>query len=307
MTTDPSNRRRVASVAEVVTTGTKTEIVETPPVNESAPDTLHRSRALAVQGLAIRDATDHDVPAVVAVLESIWGAEPGYGPITAPALHALLHTGACTRVATANDGRLAGALIAFRSTGERETLHLHVAGVAAPARGSGLGQRLLRDLGHWASDRGFMAIQWTFDPLVARNAHLYLKIIGAQMIEYLVDPYGSIHDSINADQGSDRLLVRWDLGAEPSNTYPDDAPIAVRVGAGECPIVMPAGASPRRWVEIPTDIEAVRRTSPELGRQWRTVTRSELTRPGTTLLGFDRSRGYAVVSRQPACAAGACD
>ena len=53
---------------------------------------------------------------------------------------------------------------------------------------------------------------WTFDPLVRRNAHFNLAVLGATVDEYLVDFYGPLPDAVNAGDESDRLLVVWPVG-----------------------------------------------------------------------------------------------
>ena len=63
----------------------------------------------------------------------------------------------------------------------------------------------------WALLRGVSEIAWTFDPLVSRNAYFNLVKLGAQPAEYLPNFYGTMLDTINGDDDSDRLLVRWRL------------------------------------------------------------------------------------------------
>ena len=57
-------------------------------------------------------------------------------------------------------------------------------------------------------------VTWTYDPLIRRNAFFNLTRLGARPVEYLVDFYGEMTDAINAGQGSDRLMLHWDLATE---------------------------------------------------------------------------------------------
>ena len=65
-------------------------------------------------------------------------------------------------------------------------------------------------------DRGIHLVRWTFDPLVARNAHLNVNKLGATCDRFHRDYYGRMPDTINAGDRSDRLVVRWPLDATPS-------------------------------------------------------------------------------------------
>jgi predicted GNAT superfamily acetyltransferase len=56
---------------------------------------------------------------------------------------------------------------------------------------------------------------WTFDPLVARNAHFNINKLGARPVEYVVDMYGSQTGStLHGAVPTDRLVIAWDL-ADP--------------------------------------------------------------------------------------------
>jgi len=233
----------------------------------------------ALTGARIGDCPAERVDEAVALLESAWDAPPGAGPVTAPMLHTLRQTGACVRIAEDPvTGRLSGAAIAFACTDRPSTLHLHVVGVPAAEQGHGLGRALLVDVGRWAADRGLRAVEWTFDPLVRRNAHLYLRTFPARVVRYLEDPYGDLADGINAGQGSDRLLVEWDLADEGHGPAPAAGPGAI-------------------VVEVPADIEGLRRTAPAAAAAWRARTRAALGRDELELLGLDDADRYVARHR----------
>ena len=63
----------------------------------------------------------------------------------------------------------------------------------------------------WCLDRGITLMEWTYDPLVARNAYFNLSKLGATVAEYLPDFYGVMGDGINRFDESDRILVHWPL------------------------------------------------------------------------------------------------
>ena len=96
-------------------------------------------------------------------------------------------------------------------------------------------------------DRDIHLVRWTFDPLVARNAHLNINKLGATCDRFHRDYYGQMPDAINAGDRSDRLVVRWRLDREPG------APRAP--GDAECSSAAAVRPTPRR----PTSTRRARR------------------------------------------------
>src|SRR4029077_5706779 len=100
-------------------------------------------------------------------------------------------------------------------------------------------------------------VEWTFDPLVRRNAYFNLTKLGAEAARYLVDFYGPMDDGINTGDESDRLLIRWDLDSEKTAAAAAGKPLELRPDASSL------------LVPLPDDIVALRREDPELARRWR--------------------------------------
>ena len=60
--------------------------------------------------------------------------------------------------------------------------------------------------------RGVEIIFWTYDPLVARNAHINLNKLGTKIQEYVPDMYGEDTGSdLHRGIGMDRFIVRWPI------------------------------------------------------------------------------------------------
>jgi predicted GNAT superfamily acetyltransferase len=131
---------------------------------------------------------------------------------------------------------------------------------------------------------------WTYDPLVARNAYLNLEKLGARIVEYVPDMYGddecSTTDSII---GSDRVVVRWDVGTQQprdGQTELDGSPIRL---------------------EIPKDIQQLKRDAPDEARTWRATTRAAFQSHlagGMRVTGFHPGSGaepsyYILISNPP--------
>src|SRR5581483_10885895 len=86
-----------------------------------------------------------------------------------------------------------------------------ITGVVGAHQGAHLGYELKQHQRTWALDRGLTAIEWTFDPLVRRNAYFNLVKLGAEIIRYEPDFYGPMRDATNAGDESDRVVTRWKL------------------------------------------------------------------------------------------------
>ncbi|MGA5305692.1 GNAT family N-acetyltransferase [Nucisporomicrobium flavum] len=236
-----------------------------------------------------------DLTAVDGLLADIWNDEPGGVLLGTELLRALAKCG--NYVAAAYDGTaLAGACVGFFGPPGQRELHSHVAGVAPAAMGRAVGYALKNHQRAWALDRGATLISWTFDPLVARNAYFNLAKLGAAPVEYLPDFYGVMHDRINGDEESDRLLVHWDLvGGAPLRD--DTAGGVVALGRSG---VRGSLDGEKLLVAVPHDVEGLRRSDPAAARRWRVAVRDTLTAllaGGARFTGFDRSGWY--VLRRP--------
>jgi predicted GNAT superfamily acetyltransferase len=158
----------------------------------------------------------------------------------------------------------------------------HMLAVDERMRDHGIGRRLKQHQRDRLAALGVERMCWTFDPLVARNAHLNLVVLGARVVEYARDMYGenpmSRTDSVI---GSDRFVVAWDLHpttpqpGEQRRTEADKGEPPNRATAQ--PLVSsdldPLPDAPSVLVAIPADIQALKRVNPEAAIAWRRSTR----------------------------------
>ena len=219
--------------------------------------------------------TVEEVFAAAQVLADVWGGDPGGMP--PGLLRALAHAGNYA-VGLYDGDRMIGASVAFFAEPAARSMHSHITGVLPGNQSKGLGRLLKQHQREWALSHGVGHVTWTFDPLVARNAHFNLRVLGAKATEYLVDHYGRMDDGINRGDASDRIMVSWALAAPPVPT-----PAADRVVAS---------------VAVPRDIEALRREDPSDAATWRVRVRDELVghlADGLVIGGFDDERGYLLV------------
>jgi predicted GNAT superfamily acetyltransferase len=203
--------------------------------------------------------------------------------------------------AGAFDGR--GTLLGFvfGMTGVMDGQLVHwsdMLAVAAAARDRGIGQRLKLYQRDALRALGIHTMYWTYDPLVARNAHLNLVRLGARPTEYVENFYGADTGSpLHGSLGTDRFIVAWDLDAA---TLTDDA-AAAAAGAPDEPVTVNAardGEPPRLsdlpdapvvQVEIPPDIAALMEQAGDVARAWRLTTRrafSHYLPRGYRVVGF---------------------
>ncbi|MET9529893.1 MULTISPECIES: GNAT family N-acetyltransferase [unclassified Streptomyces] len=243
----------------------------------------------------------HELESANALFEKIWGSAPGSSPMGVEQMRALSHAG--NYVAGAFDhGQLVGASVGFFAAPVGEALHSHVTG-ALPGYQAGLALKLHQR--EWALARGLQRITWTYDPLVRRNAHFNLTKLGGRPVEYLTSFYGAMDDMINGGDDTDRALVAWELdqvpatGASVSRPRPvavsDDAVIALSVRDG-LPEVGRSDAA-TLLVEVPPDIEGLRRADPGAAKAWRLAMREVLgglLAEGARVTGFHNRNCYVV-------------
>lgn len=74
-------------------------------------------------------------------------------------------------------------------------------------QGQGIGRILKNCQREFTLRQGVQAMRWTFDPMLARNAHFNFNSLGARGIEFTRDYYGRAN--------TDRILVEWILGSAP--------------------------------------------------------------------------------------------
>ncbi len=194
-------------------------------------------------------------------------------------------------------GRLVGFSLGWLGTvddGRPASAHLklvsHMTGVLPAYRDQRVGCRLKLAQREWALERGLELVTWTYDPLESRNANLNLRRLGATCNTYLRDVYGEMADRMNEGLASDRFRVDWRIatthvrerlaGAHTLAHPPADAQLLNPAASGPGhgfrypaePTAAPAG--PRLLVEIPADMQAIRRADMGLAAAWRSHTRA---------------------------------
>jgi len=162
-----------------------------------------------------------------------WGYE-GNDVIPRRAFIVARHIGGQVIGAFAPDGgRMVGFAMALPGVKEQEArasgvpeayLHSHMLAVEPEWRNEGLGQQLKLVQREEALGRGIDRMEWTFDPLESKNAHLNIHRLGVVVRRYLPDFYGVSSSRLQYGLPTDRLLAEWHL---------DSTRVASRI-AGDC-------------------------------------------------------------------------
>ncbi len=215
------------------------------------------------------------------------------------------------------DERLVGLVFSFLGVTQwrKETIAKHCSHVLAvhpDYQGQGIGARLKWKQRDLALAQGVPLITWTFEPLLALNAHLNLRRLGARARRYVVNAYGEMTDALNRGLPSDRLEAEWWLDDPRVRARAHAAPPAGDweewVGAGAQQVghvEFDARGLPRLariepprqnllLVEIPADWHALRAAAPALASEWRAATRAlfpQLFAAGYTATDFVWRRG----------------
>ncbi len=211
---------------------------------------------------------------VPGLLERIWGDKR---LVTTELLRALSAHGNPVLAAFRGE-EMVGAQMAFLGREEgRLILHSHITGVLPDRQLAGVGFRLKMAQRDWCLAQGIDRVTWTFDPMIARNAHFNLRKLGAVAPRFLRDFYGGLEDSINIGERTDRLEIRWDLTSpgvkaaaegRPEPVEASGAPLLLGEDAGR-PLPHPRADGPHLLVRVPTEYTQLREEDPSLARAWR--------------------------------------
>jgi predicted GNAT superfamily acetyltransferase len=186
--------------------------------------------------------------------------------------------------------------------------------VRPEARNLGLGRRLKEFQRRELQRLGGVMIYWTYDPLVARNAHLNFNVFGVRIHEYVEDMYGETESPLHRGIGTDRFIVAWPVAdAEMERRLAETHTAGANRDLTEAPILNAGNAMPSASVasaarvEVPADINSMQEADREQAIRWRHSTRAAFRRAldaGLTVQGFViddcAHRGYyllAVASR----------
>ena len=163
--------------------------------------------------------------------------------------------------------------------GGKPFLHSHMTAVLDGCRDRGVGRRLKLYQREDALARGIDLVEWTFDPLVTKNAYFNFMRLGAVARRYLPNAYGITTSPLHGSLPTDRLVAQWHLKSAR----------VLRVLAGKQANIRSTTKVVR--ITIPSNIEELRSSHPAGARE----TQSEIRAQFLKWLG----QGYAATAVTP--------
>lgn len=262
--------------------------------------------AASAAGVELRplDSLD-DADRIVHVLVQTWGGEQ---VVPREMIRALGESGNVPYGAFSGE-ELIGYVLGWFGAGPGREIHVHshMLATVPDRRHRGVGYALKLAQRAQALDLGIGVVRWTFDPLVARNAHLNLHKLGTTIVRFERDFYGEMRDALNRGDRSDRFFVRWDLERTPGLRSVETAGAAAILRRDEAGRPVRERADrPVLLLEIPGDHAALRAADPGLARRWRDQVADaaeECLGRGLLGLSFLRDRGAYVFGADPEAAA----
>jgi predicted GNAT superfamily acetyltransferase len=262
---------------------------------------------LTIDQLAIREFESlEEYQACVAFQEETWGH--GFSErVPGAILRVGQKIGGVSAGAFEPTGRMVG--FVFGLTGVRGGKLVHWSDMLAVVpewRNRQLGERLKQYQADFVRALGVRTMLWTYDPLVARNAHFNINRLRAFPADYVPDMYGSNTGStLHGALPTDRFVIAWDLERAPKLPPGNDAPVPDDdrlplldpLDASCAPTCVAAGDADTVRVQVPADSHALTHGSPELAGRWRYAVRETvvpLMANGYRVVRFVRARGEAL-------------
>jgi predicted GNAT superfamily acetyltransferase len=262
-------------------------------------------------------ASQEDFAACVALQRDTWGqgfndSVPGSILLVAQKLGGVA-AGAFDRT-----GHLVGFVFGITGVENGSVVHWSdMLAVRPEAQNLGVGRRLKEFQRQEVARVGGRVIYWTYDPLVARNAHLNFNVFGVRAVEYARDMYG--HDTgsdLHRGIGTDRLIVAWavddaELAQRKRETSQARDAHAYRIA----PVIGDADHPDRRWdsaigtsqhlrIAVPLDVSLFQERDPVRAANWRASTRTAFEsalEEGYRVDGFnvdaEQDRGFYLLTK----------
>ncbi|MEP6689911.1 MAG: hypothetical protein ABJD07_02075 [Gemmatimonadaceae bacterium] len=230
----------------------------------------------------IRSLTSHeDCDACVALQREVWG----FGQddiVPSSVLHIVQYVGGIAVGAFDDEGLLLGFVFGVSGVRDGVLSHWsHMLGVRESARNLGLGRMLKEHQRRALADIAVKRIYWTFDPLMAKNAHFNFNRLCARVVEYVPDMYGASSSPIHLGLATDRLVVFTPTTPPLSEPDPawtaavDTLPVLTPFpAAGDAVLARGAERPPAVLLEMPADILADAARDASAARTWREAVRA---------------------------------
>jgi len=225
--------------------------------------------ATLADGTILRPLVTHDDRArAVRLQEETWG--DGFSELVPAAILMIAEKiGGIAAGAFEPGGALLG--FVFGLTGVKDGRIVHwsdMLAVRPEARGRHLGEALKQYQRERCRAVGVVTMYWTYDPFVARNAHLNLNRLGATIAEFVPDMYGDTGSHVHA-LGTDRFVAAWPVQSAPVPMSADPlllAGAAIVAGDGAGDLALPAAEVVA--VPVPHDLSSLVASDLPRAKRW---------------------------------------
>ena len=149
-------------------------------------------------------------------------------------------------------------------------LHSHMLGLLPEWRNAGAGLALKLAQKQDALARGITQVEWSFDPLEAKNAYFNIQKLGAIIRRFTPNMYGLTSSPLQAGLPTDRCVAEWDLTKQPIHSKEVEA-----------------------RVTIPRDMAAIKRDQPGRAREIQIYVAQQFEQHlalGLAVTGFERGQ-----------------
>jgi predicted GNAT superfamily acetyltransferase len=242
--------------------------------------------ATPTETFTIRDLKTYDeFVQVRQIQQAVWGFDDPNTGLYPPVLFTASKNGGVVLGAFDRKEQMIGYIFSFlgREPGGPLKLCSQTMGVLREWRSHGVATALKWAQRDRALAAGLSLITWTFDPLESANARLNMHKLGAISRSYWRDIYGEHFGDLNEGLPTDRLLVEWwirgrcveakakaevEAGAEAEV----EAEVFVVEGCGVSRRVVAFHIdldTPCLSLEVPADIQQLKRTDMALAHDWR--------------------------------------
>jgi predicted GNAT superfamily acetyltransferase len=242
---------------------------------ETSDGTHVGSEAAASANVLIRSlASLKDFNDCVDLQREVWGFDQEE-IVPASLLHVVEYVGGIAAGAFDGHGTLLGFVFGISGIHEGELAHWsHMLGVRESARNMGVGRMLKEHQRSVLAELNVARIFWTFDPLMAKNAYFNLNRLGAEVMEYSANMYGSTASPLHLGLPTDRLVVCLMTAnrTTPKLVLPPDEDLPVMTPfprPGDRLHALGDNAPSIVLIEMPADILDVLAKSPVLAATWR--------------------------------------
>ncbi len=185
--------------------------------------------------------------------------------------------------------RMVGFLLGF--AGYRKGsfyVHSHMLAVLPDYRDKGVGRRLKLKQREDALARGAELVEWTFDPLEAKNAYFNIERLGAIVRRYIPNKYGRTTSPLHGGLPTDRLVAEWWLRTPRVEAIINGRP--------------PGRSSDSQRIVLPAEVGELKKRDPQAAERLQTEVREQFRHwleRGYAVTGFALHEGRGTYLLEP--------